>query len=158
MEERGGVCYLVKWKPKFKAANVSPAVPKCQFSALTMHKNLLQKKKIVKGNGFMTKLNWIPSSVWGEKGRTSRQHVRPQNTWRTSCRGEIVDVLSLGQPCKARVPGARLSSSQTPVTTGSVKDSRIDVRGNPTLTAIKPKVTPFNNTSCYIPPNYQQAN
>lgn len=52
----------------------------------------------------------------------------------------------------------RLPSSQTPVTTESVKDSRIDVRGNPTPTANKPKVTPFNNTSCYIRPNYQQAN
>lgn len=72
---------------------------------------------------------------------------------RRNCRCSSPCTAVQGQGGRDRLP-----SSQAPVTTGSVKGSRIDVRGNPTHTAIKPKVTTFNNTSCYIRPNYQQAN
>ena len=34
---------MIKWKPKFKTANVSPAVPKCQFPALAMPEHPWQK-------------------------------------------------------------------------------------------------------------------
>ena len=67
------------------------------------------------------------------------------------------DALPQGQG-KLNTVGVEAHSSQTFAMTVKFKDSRTDLRGSPALTAVKPNMTPFNNTSCCIPPNDQQAN
>lgn len=49
------------------------------------------------------------------------------------------------------------SLGQNHAVTVKFRDPRTDLRGNPTLTAVKPNVILFDNTSCIIP-NDQQVN
>jgi len=49
------------------------------------------------------------------------------------------------------------SLGQNHAVTVKFRDSRTELRGNPTLTAVKPNVILFDNTSCILP-NDQQVN
>lgn len=71
---------------------------------------------------------------------------------------KVVGVLPQGLvKAKPKRQEIGLTSGQTLVTTVSIKDARIELRGDPSLAAIKPNVTPLNITCCCVPPNYQQA-
>lgn len=71
---------------------------------------------------------------------------------------KVVSVLPHG-PVKAKPKCQEigLTLGQSLVKPARIKEARIDLRGDPSLTAIRPNVTPLNITSCCVPPNYQQA-
>lgn len=136
---------------------MSPAIPKCQFSALTMHKNLLQKKNC-KGKWIYDQAELDPIIYLGGEKKNKQAACQNSNYLKDLMPRRNSRYSSPWTAMQSQGTRGQAFLKSDPVMTGSVKDPRIDARGNPTLTAIKPKVTPFNNTSCYIPPNYQPAN
>lgn len=96
---------------------------------------------------------------WGRDRKEADSISKPELSEGPHAKGKVIGAIPYGLAnTKPKWQEIRFTSSQTLVVTVGVKDSRLDLRGNPTLTAVKPNVTPFNNTSCCMPLDYQQAN